>query len=111
MGDGSVKMADGSVMPSNLAQGIERLSGVSMDDVRVHYNSLKPVGLGALAYTEGNDIHLAPGAERHLPHEAWHVVQQAQGRVSPAMGVPGEAFAAQEAQRLAVRANNVAAPL
>jgi hypothetical protein len=28
-------------------------------------------------------IHLAPGQEEHLPHEAWHVVQQTQGRVKP----------------------------
>jgi hypothetical protein len=24
-----------------------------------------------------------PGQEQHLPHEAWHVVQQKQGRVKP----------------------------
>ena len=34
-------------------------------------------------YAQGTDIHVAPGQERHLPHEAWHVVQQAQGRVTP----------------------------
>src|SRR5438876_185374 len=27
----------------------------------------------------------APGQARHLPHEAWHVVQQAQGRVRPTL--------------------------
>ncbi len=107
-------MGDGSVMPSGLAQGIEQLSGLSMGNVRVHYNSLAPVQLGAQAFTQGNDIHLAPGAERHLPHEAWHVVQQAQGRVKPVlpvMGVADDAFAEQEAQRLAVRAANLAPKL
>lgn len=54
-----------------------------MDDVKVHYNSSQPEGLGALAYAQGTDIHVAPGQEKHLPHEAWHVVQQKQGRVSP----------------------------
>jgi hypothetical protein len=49
----------------------------------VHYNSTKPADVGALAYTQGTNIHVAPGQERHLPHEAWHVVQQAQGRVKP----------------------------
>lgn len=39
--------------------------------------------VGALAYARGNDVHLAPGQERHLPHEAWHVVQQREGRVAP----------------------------
>ena len=72
-------------LPDSLKDGIERLSGVALDDVRVHYNSDKPMQLQALAYTQGDEIHLAPGQERHLPHEAWHVVQQAQGRVHPTM--------------------------
>ncbi|HAP61901.1 MAG TPA: hypothetical protein DCR93_21180, partial [Cytophagales bacterium] len=33
----------------------------------------------------GTDIHLAPGQQKHLPHEAWHVVQQKQGRVKPTL--------------------------
>jgi hypothetical protein len=60
-----------------------------MDDVRVHYNSPKPAQLQALAYTQGTDIHVAPGQEKHLPHEAWHVVQQKQGRVQPTMQLQG----------------------
>ncbi len=68
-------------LPDNLKSGIESLSGYSMDDVRVHYNSSSPAQLNAHAYAQGTDIHVAPGQERHLPHEAWHVVQQKQGRV------------------------------
>src|SRR4051794_37183183 len=98
----------GQGLPSAFAQGIEQLSGVSMDDVRVHYNSRGPAQLSTLAYTRGNDIHLAPGAERHLPHEAWHVVQQKQGRVTPVLGVSAPGFEQQEAQRFAVRAANMA---
>lgn len=79
-------------LPDGLKAGIESLSGMSMDHVRVHRNSTRPAQLNALAYAQGSDIHLAPGQERHLPHEAWHVVQQAQGRVQPTMqmkdGVP-----------------------
>ncbi len=70
-------------LPDNLKAGIEALSGISMDDVKVHYNSSKPSQLQALAYTQGTDIYVGSGQEKHLPHEAWHVVQQAQGRVSP----------------------------
>ncbi|WEK00447.1 MAG: DUF4157 domain-containing protein [Candidatus Sphingomonas phytovorans] len=70
-------------MPDNLKSGIEALSGISMNGVKVHYNSASPAQLNAHAYAQGSDIHLAPGQERHLPHEAWHVVQQAQGRVAP----------------------------
>jgi hypothetical protein len=79
-------------LPNQLKVGIESLSGMSMDHVKVHYNSAQPKQLNAHAYAQGNDIHVAPGQERHLPHEAWHVVQQAQGRVKPTMqmktGVP-----------------------
>jgi hypothetical protein len=72
-------------LPDELKSGIESLSGQPMDHVRVHYNSGRPAQLNALAYAQGADIHVGPGQERHLPHEAWHVVQQAQGRVAPTM--------------------------
>ncbi len=79
-------------MPDGLKSGIESLSGIDLDDVKVHYNSSQPAQLNALAYAQGSDIHVAPGQEHNLPHEAWHVVQQAQGRVKPTMqlkdGVP-----------------------
>ncbi len=68
-------------MPAQLKSGIESLSGISMDDVAVHYNSSQPAQLNAHAYAQGGNIYLGPGQERHLPHEAWHVVQQMQGRV------------------------------
>jgi hypothetical protein len=70
-------------LPDNLKSGLEQMSGISMDDVTVHYNSDKPAQLQAHAYAQGNQIHIAPGQEQHLPHEGWHVVQQKQGRVSP----------------------------
>jgi hypothetical protein len=76
-------------MPDNLKAGIESLSGFSMDHVRVHYNSDKPAQLNAHAYAQGSEIHLAPGQEKHLPHEAWHVVQQMEGRVRPTMQMKG----------------------
>lgn len=67
-------------LPDQLKTGIESLSGMSMDSVKVHYNSTKPAQLSALAYAQGSNIHLAPGQEQHLSHEAWHLVQQAKGR-------------------------------
>ncbi|MGB9929967.1 MAG: DUF4157 domain-containing protein [Methanosarcina sp.] len=79
------KRENNTSMPDNLKAGVESLSGIDMSDVRVHYNSDKPAEVGALAYTQGTNIHVAPGQERHLPHEAWHVVQQKQGRVRPIM--------------------------
>lgn len=71
-------------IPEGLKAGLENLSGMDLSDVKIHYNSSKPAALNALAYAQGADIHIGPGQEKHLPHEAWHVVQQKQGRVSPA---------------------------
>jgi hypothetical protein len=84
-----MKKENNTGMPDNLKAGVEHLSGIDMSDVRVHYKSSKPAEVGALAYTQGINIHIAPGQERHLPHEAWHVVQQAQGRVPPTMQLKG----------------------
>lgn len=77
-------------LPDQLKAGVENLSGMAMDDVKVHYNSDKPAQLQAHAFAQGTDIHLGPGQEKHLPHEAWHVVQQKQGRVKPTRQMKGK---------------------
>lgn len=48
-------------LPDQLKSGVENLSGVSLDDVKVHRNSDKPAQLNAHAYAQGTDIHLGPG--------------------------------------------------
>ena len=84
-----MNMENKTGMPDNLKAGVESLSGIDMSDVRVYYNSSKPAEVGALANTQGTDIHVASGQERHLPHEGWHVAQQMQGRVKPTMQAKG----------------------
>lgn len=79
-------------LPDRLKSGIESLSGMSLSDVKVQYNSSWPARLNAHAFARGTDIHIATGQERHLPHEAWHVVQQAQGRVKPTAQMHGAAI-------------------
>ena len=81
--DTPVPATNNTGLPDDLKTGMESLSGMSLNDVNVHYNSAKPAQLQALAYTQGTDIHVGPGQEQHLAHEAWHVVQQKQGRVQP----------------------------
>lgn len=109
------QVASGTGLPDRLRAGIEALSGLSMDDVRVYRNSPEPPRLGALAYAQGSEIHLAPGQERHLPHEAWHVVQQKQGRVKPTVQLAGgkggndEAALETEANRMGAHAAAFAA--
>ncbi|AFY57575.1 DNA/RNA non-specific endonuclease [Rivularia sp. PCC 7116] len=84
------KKENNTGLPDNLKTGIENLSGYSMEDVKVHYNSEKPAQLQAHAYAQGTVIYLGPGREKHLPHETWHVVQQKQGRVKPTIQMLGE---------------------
>ena len=76
-------------IPDRLKTGMEAVSSLSLDDVRVAYRSSKPARIGALAYAQGSDIHLAPGHDRHLAHELGHVVQQKQGRVRETIRVAG----------------------
>ncbi|MBT8342259.1 MAG: DUF4157 domain-containing protein [Desulfatitalea sp.] len=76
-------------LPDGLKTGIENLSSMSLDNVRVHANSSRPATVGAHAYTQGTNIHVAPGQLKHLPHEAWHAVQQMQGRVQATGQIAG----------------------
>jgi len=76
-------------IPLQMLERAERLGGMSLRDVRVHYNSARPAMLGALAYTQGTDIFMGPGQERHLGHELRHVVQQKRGQVQPEYDLGG----------------------
>jgi hypothetical protein len=76
-------------LPPALRAAVEQMSGLSLAGVRVHRDSGQASRARAHAFAAGADIHLAPGQERHLPHEAWHVVQQKQGRVRPTLEVSG----------------------
>ena len=76
-------------IPTQMKLDFERQSGLSFDDVRVHYNSDKPAQLQALAYTQGTQVYVGPGQERHLPHELGHVVQQKSGIVHPTHYIRG----------------------
>lgn len=102
-------------LPGQLRSGIESLSGMDLSDVRVHRQSDKPAQLNALAYAQGSDIYLGPGQEQHLPHEAWHVVQQRQGRVAETVQVAGvgvndDPGLEQEADRMGAQAVHADVP-
>lgn len=68
-------------IPIQLKKRLERNTGISLNDVRVNYNSKLPAKLDALAYTSGNQVEIASGQEKHLPHELGHVIQQKLGLV------------------------------
>ena len=69
---------------------MEAAFGADFSGVTVHSNSPLPNLFAALAYTQGSDIHFAPGRyQPHddagfqlLGHELSHVVQQRQGHVA-----------------------------
>ncbi len=75
--------SSGGSVPEKLKSGFEHMSGLSFEDVRVHYSSPNPARIGAYAYAAGRNVYLGPGQEKHLPHELAHVMQQKQGRVRP----------------------------
>lgn len=52
-------------IPTPIKKNMEESTGLSFDDVRVHYNSDRPAKLGALAYTQGNQVEIGPGQERY----------------------------------------------
>lgn len=98
-------------LPDRIKHGVEALSGVSLDDVTVYYNSSMPERVHALAYAQGTEIHLGPGQERHLPEETWHLTQQKQGRVRPTMklngfGINDDRLLEAEAERMGDRAQS-----
>lgn len=70
-------------LPDGLKAGLEQLSGISLDPVKVHYNSDKPAAVQAHAYTQGTDIFIAPGQEQYVPHEAAHAIDQMTTDVPP----------------------------
>lgn len=73
----------GERLPRYMRDQVQETSGVDLSDVTVHRDSAEPARFGAWAFTDGHDIHLAPGRDDSLGHETWHAVQQRQGRVRP----------------------------
>lgn len=84
-------------IPDDLKAGMENTLNTDLSQVRIHPNSSKAPEVGALAYTQGTDVHFAPGqfkpessaGKQLLGHELTHVVQQNQGRVQPTGEVAG----------------------
>ena len=104
----------GVELPRPLRANLEQLSGVALDDVTVHRDSPEPGRMGALAYASGTEIHLARGEEQHLAHEAWHLVQQRQGRVRrteqiEGRDINGDPALEHEAEAMGARARDMPA--
>ncbi|XWK89401.1 MAG: DUF4157 domain-containing protein [Phormidium sp.] len=91
--------SSGNSIPSAIRAKMETSFGTSFGDVKIHTGSTQAKSIGALAYTQGTNIHFAPGqykpdtpsGQSLLGHELTHVVQQRAGRVrvpSQSKGLP-----------------------
>jgi hypothetical protein len=89
----------GQPLPEAVQQKMEGAFGADFSDVRIHPDSARAVALGALAYTQGSDIHVAPGrwapatteGQELLRHEIAHLEQQREGRVPATTQIAGVA--------------------
>ena len=78
-------------LPEEVQSKMENSFGTSFSDVNIHPNDEGAKDMGALAYTQGKDVHFAPGqyspgtqkGQELIGHELTHVEQQKAGRVQP----------------------------
>lgn len=95
----SQSAGSGRAIPEGPRAKMEQFFGRDFSAVRIHEGD-QATSLGALAYTQGTDIHFAPGqyqpetasGQELLGHELAHVVQQADGRVQPTAQAKGAAL-------------------
>lgn len=103
-------------MPEAVQAKMEDAFGADFSSVRIHEGA-GASDMGALAYTQGTDIHFAPGqyqpdtqsGQELLGHELTHVVQQSQGRVQPTtqakgIGINDSSALEREADEMGARA-------
>ena len=99
-------------VPDELKAKIETQTGVSLDSVKVIYNSSLPEKHKALAFSKGDEVHIGPGQEEHLAHELMHFVQKLKGQVKKTGESNGEAInddpvLENEADSLGAKAENM----
>jgi ribosomal protein S18 acetylase RimI-like enzyme len=112
----------GRTIPAPLRTKMESAFNTSFANVKVHEGN-HVSSVGAIAYTQGNHVHFAPGqfnpetraGQALLGHELAHVVQQQQGRVKATTQINGlpvndQATLEQEADILGQKAAQMKAP-
>jgi hypothetical protein len=97
---GIVARPSGAPLPGLVQARMEDGFGFGFGAVRVHEQSEDAVALGARAYTQGTEVHFAPGqyqpgtpaGNELIAHELTHVVQQVEGRVGATAELDGVAI-------------------
>jgi ribosomal protein S18 acetylase RimI-like enzyme len=90
---GNFASGGGQAIPPDVRKKMESFFGASFGEVRIHVGP-HASAIGALAFTQGTDIHFAPGqynpmtpqGQQILGHELAHVLQQRSGRVRNPFG-------------------------
>lgn len=101
-------------LPQDLQANMESSFGQDFSGVGIHRNSQQAQRLNALAYTQGESIHFAPGefnpysesGRNLIGHEFAHVVQQRSGVVQPT-AVLGKGLALNDNQGLEHEADSL----
>ena len=116
----------GRGLPDEVLAKMENAFDADFSSVKIHADTPAAREVGALAYTQGDEIHFAPGqfnphtskGQELLGHELAHVIQQRQGRVkatTQAAGAPVNDDAALEREadavgKKAARGEDVSSP-
>jgi hypothetical protein len=85
---GALPSGGGAPLPTPVQEKMGNAFDFDFSGVRVHEGE-QAASVGALAYTQGSDLHFAPGqydpsgraGQELIGHELAHVVQQSEGRV------------------------------
>jgi hypothetical protein len=99
VGSDAPHAAGPAALPESLRMRMEGALGADLSGVRVHPRSQRARALGARAFAQGDEVHVAPGywqpetprGRELLGHELTHVVQQRAGRVAATSAVAGAA--------------------
>ncbi len=78
-------------LPEEVQAKMENSFSQDFSNVNIHKDSSSAQDINAKAYTQGSDVHFAPGeynpsskeGQELIGHELTHVVQQGQGKVGP----------------------------
>ena len=84
-------------LPEDVKKKMEASFQADFSEVNIYPESQSAKDVGALAYTQGENVHFSPGqfkpdtnsGQELIGHEITHVVQQRQGRVQPTSEVAG----------------------
>lgn len=84
-------------LPPQVQSQMEQSFGTDFSDVKIQKDSPQAQNMGALAFTQGNNVHFAKGkfepeskkGQELIGHELAHVVQQRSGKVKPELNLGG----------------------